>query len=221
MSIILPIITAVICMISFFLLLRDMEAWDPELRPADTKGIPVPVLIYSLISVALTIGISIAFPKIYPANSVWINIKRMVLLGLLWPVAYIDFKTYRIPNLYIIFGLICRAVILVFELLLENPYVWPTLISEGIASVSLVVASLLCILVVKNGIGFGDIKLFIVMGLFLSLDGIWSAIFLTLVVSFFAAVFLLLSKKKTRKDSMPFGPAIVIGTYLSVFLTGM
>lgn len=221
MSIILPIITALICMISFFLLLRDMEAWAPELRPADTKGIPVPVLIYSLISVVLTIGISIAFPKIYPANSVWINIKRMVLLGLLWPVAYIDFKTYRIPNLYIIFGLICRAVILVFELLLENPYVWPTLISEGIASVSLVVASLLCILVVKNGIGFGDIKLFIVMGLFLSLDGIWSAIFLTLVVSFFAAVFLLLSKKKTRKDSMPFGPAIVIGTYLSVFLTGM
>ena len=86
---------------------------------------------------------------------------------------------------------------------------------------ALLLASLLCILVVKNGIGFGDMKLFVVMGLLLGLDGIWGAIFMALIVSFFIALYVLITKKKTRKDAIPFGPALVIGTYLSICLSGM
>ena len=74
---------------------------------------------------------------------------------------------------------------------------------------------------IKNGIGFGDMKLFIVMGLMLGLDGIWGAVFLALIVSFLIAAFALITKKKTRKDAIPFGPALVIGTYLSICLSGM
>ncbi len=177
--------------------------------------------IYSGICIALTILIAVFFPKVYTSNSSWVNIKRMVLLAIIWPVAYIDYKTLRIPNLYVIFGLICRGVILVFEIFLGHEYVWSMLLSEVIAAVALLLASVLCALVVKNGIGFGDMKLFVVMGLLLGLDGIWGSIFLALVVSFFIAAFVLLTKKKTRKDAIPFGPALVIGTYLSICLSGM
>ena len=95
------------------------------------------------------------------------------------------------------------------------------LLSEIIAAAALFIAAVLCTLCIKNSIGYGDIKLFIVMGLLLGLTGIWSAIFLSLIVSFVVSVYFLITKKKGRKDLIPFGPALVIGTYLSVCLSGM
>lgn len=73
----------------------------------------------------------------------------------------------------------------------------------------------------QGSIGAGDIKLFVVMGLLLGLDGIWSAIFLSLVLSFITAIYFLITKRKGKKDAMAFGPALAIGTWLSIFLTGM
>ena len=76
-------------------------------------------------------------------------------------------------------------------------------------------------LLIKGAIGMGDVKLFSVMALYLGLEGIWPAIFCSLIVSFFVAVFSLVTKRAKRKDNIPFAPAILIGTYLSVFLTGI
>jgi prepilin signal peptidase PulO-like enzyme (type II secretory pathway) len=75
--------------------------------------------------------------------------------------------------------------------------------------------------IIRNSIGFGDMKLFLVMGLLLGTRGIWGAVFLSLIVIFFISVFALITKRKSRKDLIPFGPALVIGTYLAVYLTGM
>lgn len=227
MTVLLPIITGVASLISFLLMLRDIDdqkkalVKEGEYSQAMGVRLSLPALIYSILCIILTVVIAVFFPKIYPDNSVWVNIKRMVLLAIIWPIAYIDLKTLRIPNLFVIYGLICRGIILVFEFFLGNPYIWQSLLSEAIASGALLLAAGLCALVVKNGIGFGDMKLFIVMGLMLSLDGIWSAVFLALVVSFFIALFVLITKKKSRKDAIPFGPALVIGTFLSICLSGM
>lgn len=212
---------------SFLLLLREADdqkkacaqSGEPGQKPS--FGLPLPALIYSAVCIVLTVLISVFFPKFYPENSVWVNVKRMMLLSIIWPIAYIDFKTLRIPNLFVIYGLICRGVILIFEIFLGHSYVWTMLLSEAIAAGALLLAAVLCALVIKNGIGYGDMKLFIVMGLMLGLEGIWGAIFLALVVSFFIAAFVLVTKKKTRKDAIPFGPALVIGTYLSICLSGM
>ena len=194
---------------------------EEELSQAKGTGLSRSALIYSAVCVVLTILIAVFFPKVYPNNSIWVNVKRMVLLSITWPIAYIDFKTLRIPNLFVIYGLICRAIILIFEFFGGHQYIWQFLLSEVIAAGALLLAAVLCALVVKNGIGFGDMKLFIVMGLMLGLDGIWGAIFLALVVSFFIAAYVLITKKKTRKDAIPFGPALVIGTFLSICLSGM
>ena len=227
MAVLLPIITGIGCILSFLLMLRDADeqklsnSEDSAEGIQDKESLSIPAFVYSGICIAITILISIFFPKFYSDNSIWVNIKRMVLLSILWPIAYIDFKTLRIPNLFVVYGLVCRFVIMVFELFVENPYIWTNLLSEVIAVVALLLAAGLCSLIVKNGIGFGDMKLFIVMGLMLGLDGIWGAIFLALIVSFFFAMFVLITKKKTRKDAIPFGPALVIGTYLSICLSGM
>ena len=51
----------------------------------------------------------------------------------------------------------------------------------------------------------------------LGVRGIWGAMFLSLIVSFFAAIFFLITKKKSKKDEMAFGPALAIGTFLAIF----
>ena len=153
-------------------------------------------------------------------GSVVINVKLMILVSMMWPIAYIDFKKKKIPNDILKIMLIARAIILVPELILLGN-VAHRLFSMLIATVAVLVACILCCLIVKGAIGMGDVKLFGVMALYLGLEGIWTAIFCALVVSFFIAVFSLITKKVKRKDNIPFAPATLIGTYLSIFLTGI
>ena len=149
------------------------------------------------------------------------SLKRLCLIAVIWPAAYVDYKTYRIPNSLIGAGLTMRLVIFMLELFFYGSQAWYILLPELIASGAVFLATALCNMMVKNSIGFGDMKLFILMGLMLGSEGIWGAIFLSLVIEFIMAAVLLLRKKKGRKDVIPFGPAIVAGTYISVFLTGM
>ena len=223
--IILPIITAVLCGVAFFLMLRDIsEHRELFLTCNDTNSprlLSRGAVIYSIILVIITVAASVLFCTIYKENGILMSIKRLALLSMLWPIAYIDYKTYRIPNAFIVLGLGYRGIILALELILSSQTVWPTVLGELVAAGALFLASVLCSLITKNAIGFGDVKLFILMGLMLGMDGIWGSVFLSLIVSFFISVYVLITKKKTRKDTIPFGPAIVIGTYLSVCLSGV
>lgn len=224
-NVILLVLTVLLCGISFYLLVRDLKLHpngkEVSVEVSYKDVFQKKVIIYSVIMVVITIGAAVLYCIYYQDNSIFTNIKRLALLCLIWPLAYIDYTTFRIPNAFIIFGLVLRVAIFPFELLFSTGSVWMTLLSEVIASAALFIAAILCSIFVKDSIGFGDIKLFIVMGLYLSLDGIWGAIFLSLIVSFFVSLFLLVTKKKGRKDAIPFAPAIVVGTYLSVCLTGM
>ena len=217
---ILPIITAFLCTVSFFLLYRDVSEHGLGEKTETAKSKKI-VYIYSAIMIIITLGVSLLMITLYRENTIWTNVKCMALLCVMWPIALVDFKTYRIPNEFIIQGIVARVLIFPFELIFSENGVWQILLSEVIAAVALLVAALLCALVIKHSIGFGDMKLFVVMGLLLSLNGIWSAIFLSLIVSFIISAFLLITKRKTRKDTIPFGPALVIGTFLSICLTGM
>lgn len=206
--------------ITLFLLLRDKG-----LNELTEDGTPLvsrrTMAIYGAVCIALNVAITVFFMYMYKENTVLFSLKRFALLSLLWPVGLIDFKTYRIPNVFVFAGLVFRAVLIIPELIFERTYLVGNLISELVAAVAITAAAFLCSICFKNSIGYGDMKLFIVMGLLLGLNGIWSAIFMSLVIAFFTALFLLVFKKKGRKDVVPFAPAMMIGTYLSVILTGM
>lgn len=148
------------------------------------------------------------------------NIKLMFLVGSLWPIAYIDYKKKIIPNILLKVLLIGRMIIIVPEFILLGD-VFHRLVSMVVATVAIIIACVICCLIVKGAIGMGDVKLFSVMALYLGLEGIWPAVFCSLIASFFIAVFSLVTRRVKRKDNIPFAPAILIGTYLSVFLTGI
>ena len=222
---ILPLTTLLVCALSFFLLLRDREMHpvregvtpEPEALKKDRQY----MLIYAASAVVVLLVLSLCLPGMLPGNTVFDNLKRMLLLAVIWPVAYIDYKTYRIPNAFVLMGLAVRVVLLPFEFLADARRAMYMLISEVVAAGALFAAAMLCSVCAKGSIGFGDIKLFVVLGLYLGTTGSWGAIFTALLVSLATVLFLMATKRKGRKDSIPFGPAIVIGTFISVCLTGM
>lgn len=146
--------------------------------------------------------------------------KRVALVSILFVATYYDKLAYRIPNKLILYGLFCRVILLIFELIFSTETVSSVLISEFIGAGGLLVFSVIGLIVTRNGIGMGDIKLFILMGLFQGLTGIVSSVFASLIVSFVYSVFLLITRKKSRKDYIAFAPCILVGTYFSVMLLG-
>lgn len=219
-NIILPISVFFINLVAFCLLVKDkgLNETKDDGKPVLSKKF---ILIYGAILIAINIAIAVFFVFMYGSNSVLFSLKRFCILSLLWPVGLIDLKTYRIPNAFILAGLSLRAVLIIPELIFETEFVLGNLVSEAIAAVAIALAAFLCSICMKNSVGYGDIKLFIIMGLFLGTNGIWSAVFVSLIVAFFAAIVLLVARKKSRKDVVPFAPAVMIGTYISVILTGM
>lgn len=176
---------------------------------------------YFIAVLATVIGISCMLIFYYGNLSVIQSLKRIALITILSVAAYYDRAAFRIPNKLIIYGLALRVCFVVLEILFEREVLKETLLSDGIAAVGLLIISLLCLLITKNGLGMGDVKLFFLMGLMQGIQGVLSSVFASLIVSFFVAVYLLLRKKKQRKDFIPFAPCIFIGTVISVIMTGM
>jgi len=69
----------------------------------------------------------------------------------------------------------------------------------------------------KESMGLGDIELAAMVGAFLG----WRYIIISLFLGFFlgalAGIILILSKIKSREDVVPFGPFIVLGSFITLF----
>lgn len=70
-----------------------------------------------------------------------------------------------------------------------------------------------------RAMGAGDVKLAGAIGLFLGWPPTLFAFMVAFVVGAVWGIFLILMKKKTLKDAVPFGPFLVIGTFIASFFT--
>jgi len=68
-----------------------------------------------------------------------------------------------------------------------------------------------------KGMGLGDVKLAFFMGLFLGFPKVLVALFLAFLIGAIIGVGLILAKRKTMKSEVPFGPFLVIGTFIALF----
>lgn len=201
----------------------DMTIEETSAGPGFRERFGTGKQLYVIIFVMLAINIGIAvFLALSDAdNTLMFGIRELCLMSLLWPVALIDYKTHRIPNLFIIEGFICWALILASELLFDSEFFVGRLVSQLIIAAAIAGVLLLSSLATKRGAGMGDVKLLVVMCLLLGAEGIWNAIFISLVIAFLTAVFLLATKRKKKRDMIAFAPSIMVGTYISVVLTGV
>ena len=68
-----------------------------------------------------------------------------------------------------------------------------------------------------KAMGFGDVKLGFFMGLFLGFPKILAALFFPFIIGAIIGIILIVFKKKTLKSEVPFGPFLVVGTFISLF----
>ena len=70
----------------------------------------------------------------------------------------------------------------------------------------------------KEGMGFGDVKLAFAMGLLLGLKGGLIALYLSFVIGGLLSVLLILFGKKGMKSMIAFGPFMIVGILVMLFL---
>ncbi|MBI1971500.1 MAG: prepilin peptidase [Candidatus Wildermuthbacteria bacterium] len=77
----------------------------------------------------------------------------------------------------------------------------------------------LAVYLVSRGrwLGFGDVKLALLMGLFLGWPNVLVALFAAVVLGAVAGLALIALKEKTMKSEIPFGPFLVAGTFVALF----
>ncbi|NSW84211.1 MAG: prepilin peptidase [Syntrophothermus sp.] len=135
--------------------------------------------------------------------------KYAFFAGLLIAAGAIDAVHYIIPDKLVLAGL-AGAVILGFAA--RDVGIWSALAGCAAGAGFL----LLVVVISKGGMGGGDVKLAAVTGLFLGWPLGPLGIFLGACVGGLVAFFLLLFRIKGRKDPLPFGPFIALGSFLAL-----
>ena len=126
-----------------------------------------------------------------------------------------DLKHYLIPD-KIIYPAIALALIFNFQFLISKQLL---IFKYAILSAVLASAFFLSIFLISRGkwLGFGDVKLAFLMGLFLGFPKILVALFFAYFIGAIIGIGLVLTKKKKLKSEVPFGPFLVAGTFVALF----
>ncbi len=211
------VIFKVILLFVAVLFMEAAGAWCmEEYQVRDKKGMAflgAMLLVGAVLSVVLVIR--------YPENVFIHNIRLAFLYGVLCPIAVIDFRIQIIPNKLLLLSVLIWGMTVMFEVWKNTDMVFDDVKSSVVAAAAVFIICIICKILIKNSIGMGDIKLFMIMGLFQGIVGMSGAIFMSLIVAFFGALLLLVLRRKGRKDQISFGPFILTGTTISMFLTGV
>ncbi len=149
------------------------------------------------------------------------NLLRLVLLGtLLTAAAYIDALSHKIPNWIVLCTAAVFAGCTVLDFVLSGTDAVPMALNSVLAAAVFFVVFFLVRLASRGGVGYGDIKMITAAALILGIYGTFSFLLVSHVLAAVAAIALLVSKKATHKDGLPFGPFFYLG-YLVTILTGM
>lgn len=146
-------------------------------------------------------------------------IKFIVLTPMLLSAFIIDYRLQIIPN---------RLNLTIFEVGIIFAFIY------GLSNVAITINMLLGMLAGggifllitvlggifygKEAMGFGDVKLMGALGLFFGLSNIIIITLVSFLIGAVLSIVLLLSKFKKSNEYIPFGPFIVIATFISMYI---
>ena len=159
-----------------------------------------------LVAVALVVGTLVHFGA--DANGVaW----AVVQVGFVF-IAWFDLLTRRIPNLVVLPAAVAAIVL---RVAFDRGALLECLLAGAIAFAVFLVFALL----VRGGLGMGDVKLAGLIGLLLGSDALY-ALMLGVIVGGLAAA-ALLAARRGRKSTYAYGPYLALGASLLVLLAAV
>ncbi len=147
-------------------------------------------------------------------------IKLVVLLPVLLALAIIDARYHILPNKILIATLGVRVILYGIEFFVRRDQAVAIGVSALLGFLFGFGVLFIMALLTKHALGYGDVKLFGVIGLYLGLFPTYSVLLYSLIVCSFIGLYFMLVKKTSRKYKVPFGPAIYVG-YLIVLILGL
>lgn len=133
-------------------------------------------------------------------------------------LALIDLDTHTLPNRIVLPSYAVGIALLGAASLLSGDY--GALLRAGIGMAVLWLAYLAMALAYPGGMGFGDVKLAGVLGLYLAWVG-WGSLavgaFAAFLLGGFFSIGLVIARKAGRKSGIPFGPWMLAGAWAGIF----
>lgn len=136
---------------------------------------------------------------------------HLIFVAILAVAAFADLHDRIIPNELVLFGLVAWLLAMLLAPYPEKS--WLQALGGGAAGFAFFY--LLAVLV-PGGMGMGDVKLVLIMGLFLGLNWIGMALIFAFVAGGILSAALLLGRRIGRKGHLPFGPFLAVGGIITV-----
>ena len=136
---------------------------------------------------------------------------------LLVGIALVDYKTFQIPLIFIIVGIILSLAGVIFNTVLLMSALWGVFVG---AVIPLIIMGVLWIITKRQGMGFGDIQLGIVLGAWLGPMRMALTLFSASVLSLLAWIVVSLVKDFDKNRAMPMAPFLAvagIGVYIGSY----
>ncbi|MDX6285422.1 MAG: leader peptidase (prepilin peptidase) / N-methyltransferase [Frankiales bacterium] len=133
-------------------------------------------------------------------------------------LALIDIDTKRLPNALVLPSYPIAMALLAIAAGVNGQ--WGDFVRALLGMAALYGFYFALVLAVPRGMGFGDVKLAGVLGLYLGWLG-WGQViaggFLGFLVGSVAGIGLMVARRAGRKTEIPFGPFMLLGAFLAVF----
>lgn len=138
----------------------------------------------------------------------------LFIVATLIVVFFADLKYGIIPDKIVYLAIIVVSIFLIRQLADPN-----ILISNVLSAIGAFLFFFLLYLVTRGrGMGFGDVKLVFLLGLFLGFPKIILALYFAFLTGAFVGCILILWRKKRLSASIPFGPFLSAGAFIAMFL---
>ena len=146
------------------------------------------------------------------------------LMTLLIAIFFIDIDHRIIPNGLVLIALAGGLLLFIYNILSPMPEVfgdskwWTPLAGLLPGSGFLLVVAILGSLIYKtdDAMGMGDVKLMATIGMFLGWKLCLIALFISVILGGVLSLLLMVTGIKKRKDTVAFGPFIVIGAFTTI-----
>lgn len=136
----------------------------------------------------------------------------ITLTAILIVIGIIDFKTHYVYTSNIITGIIFGGIFIISGFILGEKV---DLINVVLGA--FIPALILAIIVwTTNSMGWGDVEIIFMTGIFLGLKLNLLNLFISIVIGGIYAIYLMIFKKKSGKEEMAFGPYIASATYITI-----
>ncbi|MCL2146860.1 MAG: prepilin peptidase [Synergistaceae bacterium] len=150
-----------------------------------------------------------------------------IFFALLIGAGIIDVQWMIIPNRLIFYSLVIATLAFSYNIIRpmaiyggnQSPFLPLMGLLPGAVFFFLIYVVSFFIFKKENSIGMGDIKLLIPIGIILGFDRCLFAVFISIISGGVIGLALIILGIKKRRDSISFGPFLVIGSYIALLLS--